>query len=448
MKKRFARRMTWLARGGAILLLCCTALLACAAPSPSGGTPAVSPEARTTPTALPPTARPTAEPATPAPQPTARPTAEPATPAPQPTSTAATTTVVAQPGVTIRADGTLLVDGEPFFPFGFALYPRYQTEEFTPETLARIAASGFNTLHAPIRDNYPDLQADAARLGIRLIAEIYPYELDDSGIVQAIAWVKDHPALLAYAIADDVDDGEYYSPANVAQINELVKRVDRNHPTYISGFVPEQIGDFMQSADIVAMQSYPIGKTYWRLALPSHVNYALSTAMAAARPYNRPIIANLQAFAWPDQREPTAVEIRNMTYQALLNNVRGIVYYAYNDSVWRLEEHPTVWQALQDLTPEIERLAPVLLDGAYTRLDTGSDEIVAAQWRYADRLYVAVANAREQPVSVTIPLASPATGPIEPLFRERPAGLSLENGKLTGSMEALEVHVYVLNAGP
>ncbi len=433
MKKRFAQRMTWLARGGAILLLCCTALLACAAPPPSGGTPAVSPEARTTPTALPPTARPTDLPAT---------------PAPQPTGTAATAAAVAQPGVTIRADGTLLVDGEPFFPFGFALYPRYQTEEFTPETLARIAASGFNTLHAPIRDNYPDLQADADRLGIRLIAEIYPYELDESGIVRAIAWVKDHPALLAYAIADDVDDGEYYSPANVAQINELVKRVDRNHPTYISGFVPEQIGDFMQSADIVAMQSYPIGKTYWRFALPSHVNYALSTAMAAARPYNRPIIANLQAFAWPDQREPTAVEIRNMTYQALLNNVRGIVYYAYNDSVWRLEEHPTVWQAVQDLTPEIERLAPVLLDGAYTRLNTGSEEIVAAQWRYADQLYVAVANAREQPVSVAIPLASPATGPIEPLFRERPAGLTFENGKLTGRMEALEVHVYVLNARP
>lgn len=191
------------------------------------------------------------------------------------------------------------------FPYGFALYPQYNTQEFRPETLRSIAASGFNTLHAPIRLNYPELQADAAALGMRLIAEIYPYELDDAGIVRAIRHVKDGPALLAYAIADDVDDGEYYTPELVTRINQLVKTVDRQYPTYISGFVPQRINLFMQSADTVAMQSYPIGKTYWEHARIGHVNYALATAIAAARPFNRPVIANLQAFAWPEQRQPT-----------------------------------------------------------------------------------------------------------------------------------------------
>jgi len=200
-------------------------------------------------------------------------------------------------GVRIRADGVLLVDGQPFFPYGFALYPQYNTQEFRPETLRSIAAGGFNTLHAPIRLNYPELQADAAALGMRLIAEIYPYELDDAGIVRAIRHVKDGPALLAYAIADDVDDGEYYTPELVTRINQLVKTVDRQYPTYISGFVPQRINLFMQSADTVAMQSYPIGKTYWEHARIGHVNYALATAIAAARPFNRPVIANLQAFA-------------------------------------------------------------------------------------------------------------------------------------------------------
>ncbi len=354
--------------------------------------------------------------------------------------------VLSEQGVRVRADGALLVDGQPFFPYGFALYPQYNTEEFRPETLRSIAASGFNTLHAPIRMNYPELQADAAALGMRLIAEIYPYELDDAGIVRAIRHVKDGPALLAYAIADDVDDGEYYTPELVTRINRLVKTVDRQHPTYISGFVPQRINLFMQSADTVAMQSYPIGKTYWEYARIGHVNYALATAIAAARPFNRPVIANLQAFAWPEQREPTAVEIRNMTYQALVNNVRGIIYYTYNDGYWRLEEHPAVLQALRDLAPEVRRLAPVLLDGVYTPLPTSKPDLLAAQWRYGDEVYVMVVNATDRASAVTVNLAVPVSGPAKPVFDRRPEGMTFNAGRLQGSLDPMAVHVYVFKA--
>lgn len=438
-----------------VLLLCCTALWACTMSPPESAATTGAADATTVAPAPTPTIRPAGQATTVAPAPTAtvRPAGQVAVQSPPPTNsepTAATTTSdnLAPEGVTIRADGVLLVAGQPFFPFGFALYPRYGSEEFRPETLEAIAASGFNTLHAPIRDNYRDLQADADRLGMRLIAEIYPYELDDAGIVTAIDWVKDHPGLLAYAIADDVDDGDYYSPENVAQINQLVKSVDRNHPTYISGFVPEQISAFMQSADIVAMQSYPIGKLYWKHALPSHVNYAISTAMAAAQPVNRPIIANLQAFTWPDQREPTAVEIRNMTYQALINNVRGIIYYAYNDGVWRIERHPSVLQAIQELVPEIQRLTPAMLDGAYSPLRTSDQDTLAAEWRHENKLYVMVVNTVEQASSVSVTVPGPVYGEAEPLFVERPAGMEFKNGQLSGDLEPLGVRVYVFSTTP
>ena len=415
------RRSTWLALG-------CVLLLACA---PAASNP---PVARVSPT---PVLAPTVT-VTPV-----RPTGQPATP---PGTPAAGSGASSERGVRIRADGTLLVDGQPFFPFGFALYPAYNSEEFRPETLRSIAASGFNTLHAPIRINYPELQADAAALGMRLIAEIYPYELDDAGIVRAIRHVKDGPALLAYGIADDVDDGEYYTPELVTRIDQLVKTADRQHPTYISGFVPQRINLFMQSADTVAMQSYPIGKTYWEHARIGHVNYALSSAMAAAQPFNRPVIANLQAFAWPEQREPTAVEIRNMTYQALVNNVRGIIYYAYNDGYWRLEEHPAVLQALHDLAPEVRRLAPVLLDGAYTPLQTGKPDLPAAQWRYADEVYVMIVNATDRAAAATVNLAAPVSGPPKPLFDQRPGGMTFNAGRLQGSLEPMAVEVYVFKA--
>jgi|GEM_PF-1302818 len=425
----------WLARRGAVLLLGCLMLLACETAASRPPVAAVVPTPTPVPTVTTPPARPTG-----------RPVASPTAPTPPPATVPAGSGALSERGVRIRADGVLLVDAQPFFPYGFALYPQYNTQEFRPETLRSIAASGFNTLHAPIRVNYPELQADAAALGMRLIAEIYPYELDDAGIVRAIRHVKDGPALLAYAIADDVDDGEYYTPELVTRINQLVKTVDRQYPTYISGFVPQRINLFMQSADTVAMQSYPIGKTYWEHARIGHVNYALATAIAAARPFNRPVIANLQAFAWPEQRQPTAAEIRNMTYQALVNNVRGIIYYTYNDGYWRLEEHPTVLQALRDLAPEVRRLAPVLLDGVYTPLQTGKPDLLAAQWRYGGEVYVMVVNATDQASAVTVNLATPVSGAAKPVFDQRPAGMTFNAGRLQGSLQPMAVHVYVFNA--
>ncbi|MCS6880170.1 MAG: hypothetical protein RMK84_03830 [Oscillochloridaceae bacterium] len=427
--------LAWMLRRSAVLPLGCILLLACGTAVSSPPVASVSPMSIPVPPA---TERPTRPAEQPAPSPTA-----PTTP---PTAVPSAGGALSERGVRIRADSALLVDGQPFFPFGFGLYPQYNSEEFRPETLRSIAASGFNTLLAPIRLNYPDLQADAARLGMRLIAEIYPYELDDAGIVRAIRHVKDGPALLAYSIADDVDDGEYYTPELVSRINQLVKSVDRQHPTYISGFVPQRIHLFMQSADTVAMQSYPIGKTYWEHARIGHVNYALATAIAAARPFNRPIIANLQAFAWPEQREPTAVEIRNMTYQALVNNVRGIIYYTYNDGYWRLEKHPAVLGALRELAPEVQRLTPILLDGLYTPLPTGKPDLLAAQWRYGDEVYVMVVNATDRASAVTVNLATPVSGPAKPVFDRRPGGMTFNAGRLQGSLEAMAVHVYVFKA--
>lgn len=422
--------------GGGIILLICGIVLFGWMPSLSTPTPSGTAEATNSlPPDSSPTMRPTSEVVALTPTGTIR----------QPTPQPATPDQRADEGVAIRADGTLLVDGQPFFPFGFALYPRYRTDEFTPETLEAIAAGGFNTLHAPIRDNYPDLLADAHRLNIRLLAEIYPYELDDAGIVTAISSVKDLPGLLAYAIADDVDDGGYYTPQLVARINQLVKQVDDQHPTYISGYIPAQISRFMETADIVAMQSYPIGKTNEDLARLSHVNSALSEAVAAGKPFNRPIIANLQAFTWPEQREPTAIEIRNMTYQALLNNVRGIIYYAYNDGVWQIERHPQVLQAVQSLAPEIERLAPALLDGVYTPLHSDNQDVLAAQWIHDNSRYIIVVNTAALASAVAIAIPELAHGQAEPLFAERPAGMVIENGQLSGNLDALAVHVYVLN---
>ena len=426
-----------LGRGASIGLLCCWALSACAFITPSTvtlrATSVVPPYPYSPPTATP----------SPLPAPLA-------SPQPLPTSTPSASAYAQelQAGVMLRDDGVLLVAGQPFFPFGFALYPRYEGGSFGAETLQAIAASGFNTLHAPIRDNYHDLMDDALRLNIHLLAEIYPYELEDSEISRIIAAVKDHPALLAYAIADDVDDGNYYTPERVTWVNQLVKQVDRQHPTYISGYRPDRIADFMASADIVAMQSYPIGKSKADLASIGHVNVALAQTQHAAQPFKRSIMANLQSFAWPDRRSPTPDEVRNMTYQALVNNVRGIIYYTYDDGFWRIEQHPALLQAVQGLAPEINYLAPALLNGVYTPIESGNPHILAAQWLYDQSRYVIVVNTAQQATQTSLSLPAPSSrAQAEPIFPGRPAGMRLSNNQLSGRLEPLAVHVYRIDAG-
>ena len=244
-----------------------------------------------------------------------------------------------------------------------------------------------------------------------------------------------------------MDDGNYYTPERVTWVNQLVKQVDRQHPTYISGYRPDRIADFMASADIVAMQSYPIGKSKADLASIGHVNFALAQTQHAAQPFKRSIMANLQSFAWPDRRSPTPDEVRNMTYQALVNNVRGIIYYTYDDGFWRLEQHPALLQAVQGLAPEINYLAPALLNGVYTPIESGNPYILAAQWLYDQSRYVIVINTAQQATHTSLSLPAPSRAQAEPIFPGRPAGMRLSNNQLSGRLEPLAVHVYRVDVG-
>jgi len=74
--------------------------------------------------------------------------------------------------------------------------------------------------------------------------------------------------------------------------------------------------------------------------------------------------------------------------------------------------------------------------------------VLAATWRLDNQLYVVVINTHEsQARSVAITLPGAPSGAAQPLFGGRPSGLQLSGGRLQGTVNAQDVHVYVLNAG-
>jgi hypothetical protein len=366
-----------------------------------------------------------------------------------------TPTPLTGPGTAVVANGRVEVDGQPFFPFGFFHVTHAGTEADLLNTLNLISAAGFNTLTAGhlFTVNYGNFLDQAAQRGVRVITE---FAMNSSTLTQLITNYADKPAVLGWNVADDVDDGtKTYS--QVLALSTQVRTSDRRHLVSASGFrAPSEPGPggitlatFMDITDLAQLQRYPI--TY---APPRAVSLAMASAVDAAKSRGPAVIANLQSFNWNGangngNRFPTAAEGRNMTYQAIATGVKGIIYYTFFDAATYLPTGaPALWTEFKALVPEMKTLAPVLLNGAMTKtlVDANNDRF-ASYWTYQNRVYVIVINTSASSAK-SFALAMPAgtAGPAQPLFSGRPSGMTLANGQLSGTVQPLDVHVYVLNS--
>ena len=349
------------------------------------------------------------------------------------------------PKVEIHADGITMVNGKPFFPFGFYDVSWKSTADERMNHLRDIADAGFNTIHASVTrlDDYEAFLDEAERLGVYVLSE------QNVGLLNLVNAFKHKPAVLGWSIADDVDDGTW-PPQKVLESHQQVKASDPNHITYVSGY-SESIGRFANCSDVIAIQSYPIkvGK-----AELSSTYSKVSVARDAIAKFNGAVYANLQTFNWSftnrpeykDARIPTFSEVRNMTYQALLAGAKGIIYYAYHDRGWHLPDSSNLWKELKSLVPEIKAVSSSLLEGDFREINTGVKNVLAGIWVSKDQaLTVIVNNSYKNNAEVAIELPV-GVSEARPMFEGRPSGMSVKEGKLSGSLNPLEVHVYSLKA--
>lgn len=279
----------------------------------------------------------------------------------------------------LRANGSLSIDRRPFFPIGlyhvsWGVSPMKQIEH-----LEDIAAAGFNTVHASANDwkDYTKFLQRANQLGVYVLSEHHgdPLEFTQE--------FKNEPAVLAWNLADDVDNGKRTS-TEVMALNRKIKAADPNHLTYISGY-SKDLQNFAQCANILGRQSYPIrehtteelSKTYSEIA---------EIADAKLGGDRQALFANLQVFPWssadPSQKGtvPEVPEVRNMTYQAILAGAKGILYYTYYDETWFLPDRAPLWQGLKSLNQEVRSLSPFFLDGKFQRLKLASENLKGGIW--------------------------------------------------------------------
>ena len=360
---------------------------------------------------------------------------------------------LSSPGTAAVVNGVIEIDGVKFFPFGFFHVSQGGTAAQLWNDLNLTADAGFNIIHSRYEPGVTDATYgafldQAAQRGVHVISE--PAEL----LTTQITNFKSKTAILAWNIADDVDDGTKTHALIQTRYNE-VKSTDPRHLAFVSGFrAPNEPGPggvtsvtFMDVTNLLGMQRYPINnggpiRIVWQ---------ANASTVDAARPRGLPVIANLQSFNWNDShgnRFPTPAEGRNMTYQAIAAGVKGIIYYTFFDGGNYLPTgSPSLWAELKALVPEVKTLAPVLLNGEMTpALADVSGDRFATYWTYQGRLYVVVMNTSTTSAkSFSLPMPAGTSGPAQPLFSGRPSGMTFTNGVLGGTVQPLDVHVYVLN---
>ena len=294
----------------------------------------------------------------------------------------------APPSVSIDNCGRFIVGQEPFFPIGLYSVPH---QESFPE----LRRAGFNTVHSyelertlyvnpqsrkraikqfdGLGDEAAGQYLDAAEdCGLRVLmgfnrpAGHEPDIFSDTGREQMRARVsalRQRPALLAWYVVDE-PDGQKIPAEAVRDGRRIVESLDPNHPVSTVLCVPEKFEQYSDSASILMCDPYPVPREPL-----SVVGRDLAKLKEVAGP-SRATVGVLQAFDWKSYdwtaegaRAPTLRELRCMTYQAIVSNVSGILYFNYHNEIHsnRSVDNPSGWAALSGVAGELRLLTPALL---------------------------------------------------------------------------------------
>jgi hypothetical protein len=343
----------------------------------------------------------------------------------------------------LRGDGTILLDGEPFLPFGF-YGPHWESSlEGRFSSIKTAVQAGFNTLHlSAAGEGFADILDTAEKYELQLIVDT-PYPPNLAGTID---YYKDRDCIWAWTLADDGDNGSF-TLDEIKGFNADAHSRDPGRLTFLTltGWNAQRrdrAGEFAQAADIIANQIYPITplegydvtqdnaltETYLRT-----LNYVL-----AAEANGRALVTNTQTFNWSG-RHPTPEEERNMTYSVLAAGAKGLVCYNYPGA----RENEDLWAELEILRGEVISMAPVLLDGQLTRVETGDPELVASIWEHEDIFYTVLVNTSyNETKQISLPVPDGFTGELQLLFPRLRDGLAIEEDMLTGEINPVEVQAY------
>jgi hypothetical protein len=371
------------------------------------------------------------------------------------------TSVAAPLPTAVSPQGTLLRGGAEIFPFGIYhtswIGDRYG--DARDQDLIAIHDNGLRILKTSLdptsRESDFALLDDAARRDMGVMAELY---LPALGTL--IDHMKNHPAIISWQIGDDFNvttSKNYCSPELLKKRHQLALAHDPHHVTYASGGSAlvaryRSFKDYQGCVNLIGIQCYPVGN---KPDFPDELTLErcfqlLKSRVSEIEGSGIVPIANLQSFSWTKKGIfPTPSESRNMLYGALAAGVKGVLYYTFYDGtdikgqVTLNQQAPALWDEIGKQAKEINQLAPFLLKGTRRALPSNTENVHILIWENETKKILVIFStdrSNAQDLHTAIPDSAGQT--LASLFANRPAGLELKGGILTGRIQPEEVHVY------
>ncbi len=300
--------------------------------------------------------------------------------------------------VHIDAHQRLVVDGRPFFPLGM------YWDTITAERLDVYTNAPFNCLMPYNLPTRKQLDLCEAR-GLKSFANVK--SLRNRGPKKWIEALKDHPALLAWYVNDEAPLADL--PSYVS-LYKALRETDSQHPAWAVMDRLDDLRDFLPTCDVMGLDPYPIAQK------PIGLVAEHARGGRAALFGTKPLWMVPQAFDWswyrPQKRDkerlPTVDELRSMTWQAIAEGAKGIVFYSFH-GMFKFADKATrdgLWGDVVEVIREVKRFEDVFLSVEPAQEAVGAPpELAVRTWRRGDRLYLLAVNTTREPLSADVSLS-------------------------------------------
>ena len=264
-----------------------------------------------------------------------------------------------------------IVDGKPFFPLGLF------SSVLRPPVVRAYADGPFNCIlpyHSPSEAQMDHCHAKGIKViyavnktyaGWRAAPKGVKTEADEiAWIENRMAYAKNHPAMLAWYLADEL---------SVTYVPRLAKRrawlaaTDPDHPTFACYNRVDQIREYLPSVDVFGTDIYPVPFN----PLRDCADQTLATDEGAFR--SRPLWQVPQIFSWGQThttmakggRFPTRDEMRSMCWQMVASGANGIIGYCLHQIMDRNTGEPigSRWSDTCAVFGDLKRFSHVFLAG-------------------------------------------------------------------------------------
>ncbi len=307
-----------------------------------------------------------------------------------------------------------LFNGAPFYPLGMFV------SKIEDSVIADLKKGAFNCVLAynpPTRK-----QMDAAHAaGLKVIYSIKdaylgtrscPAEIIDEAseikwVTERIAAFKDHPALLAWYINDEL--GIELKERLTAR-RDLVEKLDPGHPAYVALYQMDILKEYLGTFDVIGSDPYPICQTGDPpiSQVAEHTRITRETIFGGMAMWQIPQIFDWGCYRKKDvekTRAPTFEEMRNMAWQFIAEGAMGLVPYAYHPLKhmdWR-DKFDVQWKKVCDISHEIAASAPVFLSEEPPVAVGGIPQGMSVRaWHYAGKDYVLCVNTTREPLAAEL----------------------------------------------